>query len=40
MNNMIDITLGAAAVYGIIRLLKMQNVGNQTNITLVNPRVL
>jgi len=39
MNKLIGITLGAAAVYGIIRLLKMQNLGDQTNITLVNPRV-
>jgi hypothetical protein len=39
MNKLIGITLGAAAVYGIVRLLKMQNVGDQTNITLVNPRV-
>jgi hypothetical protein len=39
MNKLVGITLGAAAVYGIIRLLKMQNVGDQTNITLVNPRV-
>jgi len=39
MNKLIGITLGAAAVYGVVRLLKMQNVGDQTNITLVNPRV-
>jgi hypothetical protein len=39
MNKLIGMTLGAAAVYGIVRLLKMQNVGDQTNITLVNPRV-
>ena len=39
MNKLIGITLGAAAVYGIVRLLKMQNVSNQTNISLVNPRV-
>jgi hypothetical protein len=39
MNKLVGITLGAAAVYGIVRLLKMQNVGDQTNITLVNPRV-
>jgi hypothetical protein len=39
MNKLVGITLGAVAVYGIVRLLKMQNVGDQTNITLVNPRV-
>jgi hypothetical protein len=31
MNKLIGITLGAAAVYGIVRLLKMQNVGDQTS---------
>lgn len=39
MNKLVGITLGAAAVYGIVRLLKMQNVSDQTNISLVNPRV-
>jgi hypothetical protein len=39
MNKLVGITLGAAAVYGMIRLLRMQNVGDQTNITMVNPRV-
>jgi hypothetical protein len=39
MNKLVGITLGAVAVYGIVRLLKMQNVGDQTNISLVNPRV-
>ena len=39
MNRWVRISLGAAALYGIVRLLKMQNVGDQTNITLVNPRV-
>ena len=39
MNKLIGITLGAAAVYGIVRLLKMQNVSDQTNITLVDPRI-
>lgn len=39
MNKLVGIALGATAVYGIIRLLKMQNVSDQTNITLVNPRV-
>lgn len=28
----------AVAVYGIVRLLKMQSVGDQTNISLVHPR--
>jgi hypothetical protein len=39
MNKLVGITLGAAAVYGMIRLLRMQNVGDHTNITMVNPRV-
>ena len=39
MNKLVGITLGAVAVYGIVRLLKMQNLGDQTNISLVNPRV-
>jgi hypothetical protein len=39
MNKFVGITLGTAAVYGIVRLLKMENVGDKTNITLVNPRV-
>ncbi len=39
MNKLIGITLGAAAVYGMVRLLKMQNVGDQTNILMVNPRI-
>ena len=39
MNKLVGITIGAVAVYGIVRLLKMQNVGDQTNISLVNPRV-
>jgi hypothetical protein len=39
MNKLLGITLGAAAIYGMIRLLRMQNVGDQTNITMVNPRV-
>ena len=39
MNKLVGITLGAAAIYGIVRLLKMQNVSDQTTILLVNPRV-
>ncbi len=39
MNKLIGITLGAAAIYGMVRLLKMQNVSDQTNILMVNPRV-
>jgi hypothetical protein len=39
MNKWVGITLGAATAYGIFRYLEMQNVSDQTNITLVNPRV-
>lgn len=39
MNKLVGIALGATAVYGIVRLLKIQNVSEQTNVSLVNPRV-
>ena len=39
MNKWVGITLGAAAAYGIVRFLQMQNVSDQTNITLVEPRI-
>jgi hypothetical protein len=39
MNKWVGIALGASAVYGIVRLLKVQNVSEQTNVLLVNPRV-
>ena len=39
MNKWVGITLGAATAYGIVRYLQMQNVSDQTNITLVEPRV-
>jgi hypothetical protein len=39
MNKWVGIALGASAVYGIVRLLKIQNVSEQTNVSLVNPRV-
>ncbi len=39
MNKLLGIALGATAVYGIVRLLKMQNVSDKTNVSLVNPRV-
>jgi hypothetical protein len=39
MNKLVGITLGAAATYGIVRYLQMQNVSDKTNITLVEPRI-
>ncbi len=39
MNKWVGIALGATAFYGIVRLLKVQNVSEQTNVALVNPRV-
>jgi hypothetical protein len=39
MNKLVSITLGAAAAYGIVRYLQMQNVSNQTSFRLDNPRV-
>jgi hypothetical protein len=39
MNKWVGITLGAAAAYGIVRFLQMQNVSDKTNITLVEPRI-
>jgi hypothetical protein len=39
MNKWVGITLGAAAAYGIVRYLQMQNVSDKTNITLVEPRI-
>jgi hypothetical protein len=39
MNKVVGLALAGTIVYGIIKLLKMQNVSDQTNITLLNPRV-
>ena len=39
MNKWVGITMGAAAAYGIVRYLQMQNVSDKTNITLVEPRI-
>ena len=39
MNKWVGITLGAAAAYGIVRFLQVQNVSDKTNITLVDPRI-
>jgi hypothetical protein len=39
MNKAVGIVLGAGVVYGIVRLLRMQNVSEMANARLVNPRI-
>jgi hypothetical protein len=39
MNKVVGIALGAGLLYGVIRLLKMQNVSDQSTIKMVNPRI-
>lgn len=39
MNKVVGIALGAGVVYGIVRLLRMQNVSEMANARLVNPRI-
>ncbi|MEY2792504.1 MAG: hypothetical protein RJA76_496 [Bacteroidota bacterium] len=39
MNKVVSIALGAGLVYGIVRLLRMQNVSEVANARLVNPRI-
>lgn len=39
MNKWIGLTLGAAVLYGLGKLLKMQNVSDQATVRLLNPRV-
>jgi hypothetical protein len=39
MNKVVGIALGAGLVYGIVRLLRMQNVSEVANARLVNPRI-
>ena len=39
MNKVVGIALGAGVLYGIVRLLRMQNVSEMANARLVNPRI-
>jgi hypothetical protein len=39
MNKAVGLVLGAGVVYGIVRLLRMQNVSEMANAKLVNPRI-
>lgn len=39
MNKVVGIALGAGLVYGLVRLLKMQNVSDMSTMKMVNPRI-
>mgnify|MGYP000076285587 CR=1 FL=1 len=39
MNKVLEIALAGAALYGLVRILRMQNVSDLTTLSLVNPRV-
>ncbi len=39
MNKVLGIAIGAGLVYGMVRLLKMQNVSDVSTIKMVNPRI-
>ena len=39
MNKAVGIALGAGLVYGLVRLLKMQNVSDMSTMKMVNPRI-
>ncbi len=39
MNKVLGIAIGAGLVYGIVRLLKMQNVSDVSTMKMVNPRI-
>ena len=39
MNKVLGIALAGAALYGLVRILRMQNVSDLTTLSLVNPRV-
>ena len=39
MNKVLGITIGAGLVYGMVRLLKMQNVSDVSTMKMVNPRI-
>ncbi|MFM6934758.1 MAG: hypothetical protein ACKOXP_04890 [Flavobacteriales bacterium] len=39
MNKAVGLVLGAGVLYGIVRLLRMQNVSEMANAKLVNPRI-
>jgi len=39
MNKVVGIALGAGLVYGLVRLLKMQNVSDMSTMKMFNPRI-
>ena len=39
MNKVVGVALAGVALYGLVRLLKMQSVSDLASLTLVNPRV-
>jgi hypothetical protein len=39
MNKVVGIAIGAGLVYGMVRLLKMQNVSDVSTMKMVNPRI-
>ena len=39
MNKVVGVALAGVALYGLVRLLKMQTVSDLASLTLVNPRV-
>lgn len=39
MNKVLGIAIGAGLVYGMVRLLKMQNVSDMSTMKMVNPRI-
>ena len=39
MNKVLGIAIGAGLVYGLVRLLKMQNVSDMSTMKMVNPRI-
>ncbi len=39
MNKVVGIALGAGLVYGLVKLLKMQNVSDISTLKMVNPRI-
>ena len=39
MNKVLGIAIGAGLVYGMVRLLKMQNVSDVSTMKMVNPRI-
>ena len=39
MNKVLGIAIGAGLVYGVVRLLKMQNVSDVSTMKMVNPRI-